>query len=186
MAKGAPIMPEDNEKFMAHAGLIQWTQAAFEQAVTVTAASDRLRLREEMMDLSRRLNATNAFHTQCHFFVISANKVFEYRKWSQSFGLFASVDFSEIDQFAPADVKDLRNKREHIVEYFQGKGNRQETWVHKTPLHVSDASSVVGTLIGGRLDWVKFGAAAERLLPKLLAEPIPFPEPRRPRPVPPR
>jgi hypothetical protein len=30
-------------------------------------------------------------------------------------------------------------------------------------------------MIGGRLDWIKFGAAAERLLPKLLAEPIPYP-----------
>jgi MOSC domain-containing protein YiiM len=42
----------------------------------------------------------------------------------------------------------------------------------------ADASAVDGTMIGGRLDWIKFCAAAERLLSKLLAEPIPYPPPQ--------
>jgi hypothetical protein len=45
----------------------------------------------------------------------------------------------------------------------------------ETPEYKADASSVVGTMIGGRLDWIEFGTAAERLLPQLLAEPIPYP-----------
>ena len=32
-------------------------------------------------------------------------------------------------------------------------------------------------MIGGRLDWIAFGACAERLLPQLLAQPIPYSTP---------
>jgi hypothetical protein len=65
--------------------------------------------------------------------------------------------------------------REHLVEYFRGQGHSAERWLVETPEFKADASSVVGAMIGGRLDWIKFAAAAERLLPKLLAEPIPYP-----------
>jgi hypothetical protein len=93
-----------------------------------------------------------------------------------SFELCASVDFGEIDQFSKQDIRDLRNMREHVVDYFKGEGNSPARWFFETPHYKADASSVIGTMIGGRLDWVKFGSAAERLLPKLLAEPIPFPK----------
>jgi hypothetical protein len=60
----------------------------------------------------------------------------------------------------------------------------RRTWrLFETPEVRSDASGTIGTLIGGRLDWVAFGEAAKRLLPKLLAEPIPYPSPANmPRP----
>lgn len=64
--------------------------------------------------------------------------------------------------------------REHVVDYFQGHGLAAQRWFAETPDFKADASSVIGTMIGGRLDWIKFAAAAERLLPKLLAEPIPY------------
>ena len=64
--------------------------------------------------------------------------------------------------------------REHLVEYFQGHGHSTERWFVETPQFIADASSVVGTMIGGRLDWIQFAAAAGRLLPKLLTEPIPY------------
>jgi hypothetical protein len=64
--------------------------------------------------------------------------------------------------------------REHVVDYFRGAGNAKGRWVAETPDYKADASSVVGTMIGGRLDWIAFGTAAERLLPQLLAEPIPY------------
>jgi hypothetical protein len=86
-----------------------------------------------------------------------------------------TVDFSEIDAFSGQDIiRDLRNMREHVVDYFQGHGRASQRWFAETPHFRADASSVVGTMIGGRLDWIKFAAAAERLLPKLLAEPIPY------------
>jgi hypothetical protein len=90
------------------------------------------------------------------------------------FGLCATVDFSEIDGFSEQDITDLRNMREHMVEYFQGHGLASKRWFVETPNFKADASSVIGTMIGGRLDWITFAAAAERLLPKLLVEPIPY------------
>jgi hypothetical protein len=83
------------------------------------------------------------------------------------------VDFREIDRFSVQDIKDVRDMREHVLDYFQGGGKFPERW--RTPDGTADASSLNGTLIGGRLDWAAFGEAAKRLLPMLLAEPIPFP-----------
>jgi hypothetical protein len=51
----------------------------------------------------------------------------------------------------------------------------KDRWMIDTPEFSADASSVVGNMIGGRLDWVKFSDAAKRLLPALLKEPIPYP-----------
>ncbi len=66
--------------------------------------------------------------------------------------------------------------RSHVTDYFGGKGKDRDRWIFGTPDGgKADASSVVGTLIGGRLDWVALGAAAHGLLPKLLREPIPYP-----------
>jgi hypothetical protein len=175
MAKKQPIMSTDQERFMAFEGLTQWTQAAVTQSARVSAARDQ-QTREVMLNSVMRRHAVLAFHSECHFFVIAAQKVIEYRDWTLSFGLCASVDFGEIDQFSTKDIKDLRDMREHVVGYFKGEGHRPTRWVSETPDYKADASSVVGTMIGGRLDWVKFGDAAERLLPRLLAEPIPFPK----------
>jgi hypothetical protein len=130
---------------------------------------------EIMRNSVTRREAVLASHTEDHFFAIAAYKLIEYRDWVLTFGLCASVDFSEIDQFSKQAIRDLRNMREHVVEYFQGAGRASDRWVVETPEYKADASSVVGTMIGGRLDWVKFAAAAERLLPILLEQPIPSP-----------
>lgn len=65
--------------------------------------------------------------------------------------------------------------REHVVEYFQGKGHYKDRWVFDHPEYAADASSCVGTMIGGRLDYSKFAVEAVRLLPELLRQPIPYP-----------
>lgn len=65
--------------------------------------------------------------------------------------------------------------REHVVDYFRGLGWEPDRWISKTADYQADASARVGNMIGGWLDWLAFGAAAERLLPQLLAEPIPWP-----------
>jgi hypothetical protein len=175
MAK-KPIMSTDQERYMAFEGLIQWTQAAVTQSARVSAARDQQMSREVRLNSMMRRQAILAFHSECHFFVIAAYKVVEYRAWVLSFGLCASIDFGEIDQFSTKDIKDLRDMREHVVEYFKGEGHRPRQWISETADSKGDASSVIGTMIGGRLDWVKFGDAAERLIPRLLAEPIPFPK----------
>jgi hypothetical protein len=167
-----PIMTHEQEQSMAFEGLLQWTQAVITQSQRVSEAKER-RFASGGNSAARQ-QAIRNFHSQCHFFVIAAYKLIEYRKWVSTFGLCANVDFSEIDAFSEQDIKDLRNMHEHVVEYFQGYGLASERWFAETPRFKADASSVVGTMIGGRLDWIKFSAAADQLLPKLLAEPIPY------------
>jgi hypothetical protein len=94
----------------------------------------------------------------------------EHREWVQSLGLCVSVDFSMLDQFDAKHVKDLRDMREHEVEYFKGTGRKKNRW----RVNRADASSRGETIIGGRLDWMLFSQACQRLLP-LLSEPIPYP-----------
>jgi hypothetical protein len=175
-----PIMTPDEERFMAFEGLVQWTDAVVTQSARVSEADARLSSSCALRPSTpqRRLEATkqrhqaiHAFHTECHFFAIAAYKLLEYRDWVRTFGLCASVDFGEVAQFSERDIRDLRDMREHVVGYFSGIGWFPEQWAAGD----SDPSSRNGTVIGGRLDWVAFGAAAERLLPQLLAEPIPYP-----------
>jgi hypothetical protein len=184
-----PIITPDAERFMAFEGLVQWTQAVVTQSARVSEADARLSSSCALSPSTpqRRLEATkqrhqavHAFHTECHFFAIAAHKLLEYRDWVRTFGLCASVDFGAVDHFSEQDIRDLRNMREHVVDYFTGGGNAQARWIVETPEYRADASTRNATRIGGRLDWVAFGAAAERLLPQLLAEPIPWPSPPAP------
>jgi hypothetical protein len=176
-----PIMTIDEECFMAHEGLIDWTRAVIRQARRLDALRD--------MQVTGDFNPENssAFHVECHYFSIAANKVIEYLGWIRSLNienqriLFKVVDFSEIDRFSKQDICDLRNMREHVVDYFRGEGRVKERWLYsKTPEYIADASSVINKLIGGRLDWGDFSSAAERLLPALLADPTPYPSPSIP------
>jgi hypothetical protein len=141
-----PIMSPDQERFTAFEGVLQW-------AYPVLLQSDRLSaLRPEekpIADLTARHKYLFAVHTECHFCTIATNKLMEYREWAQSFGLFSSIDFSWIDQFFARDIADLRNMREHVVEYFQGSGRAANRWIYETPEYRTDASSLVGSMIGG-------------------------------------
>jgi hypothetical protein len=170
-----PIMTPERERFMAFEGLTQWAHAVVMQSARVSAAQGRQSSFGMTNTPAQRRQAIHAFHSECHLFVIAAYKLLEFKDWVLTFGLCASVDFAEIDGFPPQDIRDLRNMREHVVEYFRGDGNARDRWMVETPEYRADASSVIGTLIGGRLDWIAFGTAAERLLPQLLTEPIPYP-----------
>jgi hypothetical protein len=178
-----PIMSPEAEVFMSFEGLLQWTQAVVRQSERLAALDVQSRARWEnrlapSLDTQQAVQAalhedTLARHTDCHFFAIAAFKLIEHRRWVESLGNSGNVDFGEIDQFSAQDIKDLRDMREHVLDYFQGEGRVPDRW--QAPDGTADASSLNGTMIGGRLDWAAFGAAAKRLLPKLLAEPPPFP-----------
>jgi hypothetical protein len=179
-----PIMTLEQERFMAFEGLLQWTQAVARQFERLTNLDVQSRARLQSLpgnfsleDRKARAVATHgdilARHTECHFFAIAAFKLMEHRHWVANFGVCANVDFSEIDGFSAQDIQDVRDMREHQKDYFQGSGRFPARW--RTPDGTADASSLNGTKIGGRLDWVEFGAAANRLLAMLLTEPIPYP-----------
>jgi hypothetical protein len=85
-----PIMPPDQERFMAFEGLVQWTEAVVTQSARVSQARDRLQsptlgLRDtpqQRLEATKQLHkAIHAFHTECHFFAIAAHKLLEYRDW---------------------------------------------------------------------------------------------------------
>jgi hypothetical protein len=165
----------ESERYMIFEGLVQWTQEVAVVSDRTTAAQSALRGPELIRNrLARRL-AMHNFHSQCHYFVVAADMFRAFQLRAIQLGLFAAVDFTEIDSFPWDDHKDVRNMRSHVTEYFGGKGRDRKRWIFKTLGGSADASSVVDTLIGGRLDWVALGAAARRLLPKLLREPIPYP-----------
>ncbi len=170
-----PIMTLDEERFMAFEGLVQWTHTVVVLSARVSVARERqFALGISGTPAQRRL-AIHAFHSECHFFAVATHKLLEFRDWVLNVGLCVSVDFTEIDSFSAQDIRDLRNMREHVIDYFRGAGNAPSRWRIETPEYGADASSVCGTLIGGRLDWIAFGVASERLLLRLHAEPIPYP-----------
>jgi hypothetical protein len=70
--------------------------------------------------------------------------------------------------------------REHVVDYFQERGDNQARWMVATPDYKADSSAMVGNMIGGRLDYKAFSEAAARLLPQLLKEPLPISRPGTP------
>jgi hypothetical protein len=162
-------MSHDEEKFLALDGLVQWTSAAITQADRIANATISIYTPETL-----RLT-TAALRTETDLFIAAAWKVLEFRKWVSALGLCPSIDFSEIDIFDTQDTRDLRNMREHVVAYFQGRGNYQDRWLVETPEFKADASTLVGNIIGGRLDYKAFAEAARRLLPQLLKEPNPKP-----------
>jgi hypothetical protein len=104
--------------------------------------------------MTRRLQVL-AFHAECNSFAIAENKLLEFKEWTLSFGLCATVDFCEINAFSRKAIKDRRNMREHVVQYFKGDGYAKDRWLIETPEYGADASSVYGTLIGGRLDGLR-------------------------------
>lgn len=170
MTNSVPIMSKDEELFMAFCGLVQWTRGVVHQADRIAATE------KSLFDAPRNHVALmDALRCEHHYFVIAAYKLIEHRHWVTTLGLCQNIEFSEIDAFPRRDIKDLRNMREHVVGYFQGNGHDKARWFVETPEYKADASSCVGTFIGGRLDYLQFAGAAERLLNVLQQLPIPYP-----------
>ena len=175
--------PAETERFMIFEGVIQWTQAVALQSDRV-AAAQAAQFRPGDRPGAHRLPGMN-FRSECDYFSVAVDMLFQFKRRADDLGLFASIDFSEIDIVPWRDRVDVRNKRMHVTEYFKPGGETGKGWFGGTPDFKADASSTIGTLIGGRLDWAALGAAAKRLLPKLLAQPIPWPSiPGTPQPEP--
>lgn len=166
-----PIMTPGQERFMAFEGVLQWAQAVVRQAERLLPLCQFDRTLD---DQEKRHRAILERHTECHYFAIAAYQFVKYRDWARSFGLFSNIDFTEIDRLATY-LQDVRDMREHVIDYFSGTGKFPDRWRHETPEFEADASSLNGTMIGGRLDWKAFAAAVQGIEPQLWAEPIPYP-----------
>jgi hypothetical protein len=158
--------PAETERFMIFESVIQWTQAVAVQSDRV-AAAQTAQFQPGRRQPENRLAGMN-FRSECDYFAVAVDMLFKFRKRAKRKKLFASIDFSEIDGLtAEQDRIDIRNMRMHVTDCLQGRGKDQDRWFVETPDFKADASSTVGALIGGRLDWAALGAAAKRLLPKL-------------------
>ena len=184
MAKGDQI-DESQQKFLAFMGLIQWTHSTIIQGHLIKEAERELQKDFENWQQSQqqRLLAMLRINALDHQFASAAHQLLDHKEWAQQHALFGNVDFSEIDRFPRDDIRDLRNMREHQVEYFLGNGRAKDRWVTEggdgdSVQWRADASSRINNLIGGKLDYVDFSNAAARLLDQLINEPIPQPKAR--------
>lgn len=154
---------------MAAQGLMQWLAAAVLQGQRLGAIyKDEMSRLAELSPPERSLLVLRS-HTEGNFLANAAKQVIEYRKWTAALGLFESIDFSALDKFDRKSITDLRNMREHVIDYLQERGSAQDRWFVETPEYRSDASSVVGPLLGGRLDYQAFTATCEVVLQDVMA-----------------
>src|SRR6185312_16125843 len=161
-----PAPATDENKFLAYCGVLQWAQGVVEQAALL-ADADR---RQKANDYG--LPFVLSFHAACDHYVSAAEKFLCYRDWAVELGMFATVDFACLDRFPRQAIRDLRNMREHAVDYYRSE-TRTQRWFMETPEFRADALSRHDNMIGSRLDFVAFTLAVESLLPSLRAEPYP-------------
>ena len=175
--------PAESERYMIFEGVIQWTQAVALQSDRV-AAAQAAQFRPGNRPGAHRLPGMN-FRSECDYFSVAVDMLFQFKRRATDLGLFASVDFSEIDIVPWQDRVDVRNKRMHVTDYLKPAERPERDGSSRPPTSRRTQAPRVDTLIGGRLDWAALGAAAKRLMPKLLAQPIPYPSiPGMPKPEP--
>jgi hypothetical protein len=180
MAIGEQI-DESTQKYLAYVGLIQWTHSIIIQRHLILEAESEVERNfgDPQKSQQQRLLAQLRTHTLDHQFAAAAHQLLDHKEWAQQLALFETVDFSEINRFPRDTIRDLRNMREHQVEYFLGKGRAKDRWITESAggdniQWQADASSRVNNLIGGRLDYVEFTNAASRLLDQLINVPAPY------------
>jgi hypothetical protein len=166
------------QKFIAFEGICAWAEGVIKQAKRLYYAEAAImqplleekgpaggwRSHQEVVQ-QVRVNKHDYF-CQRHYFILAANKLNEYRKWCKKLGLVPNSVFAELDHYKTV-VNELRDMNEHIIEYFQGKGRKQDCWLRSDEFGTADASTTMGRRLGGRLDWIEFQAVAARLLEKL-------------------
>ena len=82
---------------------------------------------------SHRLPGMN-FRSECDYFTVAVDMLFQFKRRADDLGLFASIDFSEIDIVPRQDRVDVRNKRLHVTEYFKPGGELGKGWFIETPI----------------------------------------------------
>lgn len=109
-----------------------------------------------------------------HFFIIAANKAIEWINESSKSNL---IDGRELTDFIARTncVNEVRNMREHILDYYKGTGRRQKNFQSFFEVNgndtagISDATATVvtdkGYLLGGRVNIQEIIAVANDIYP---------------------
>ena len=108
-----------------------------------------------------------------YFFIISVNKALEWLKESKKYVKGMKEIADKFENEIPY-IKEVRNMREHEIEYFKGKGRKQKNFVRSVDgsrAIVSDATSTIVNedeyLIGGRLNVQKAISVAKEIYPEV-------------------
>ena len=123
--------PAELERYMIFEGVIQWTQAVALQSDRV-AAAQTAQFRPGDRPGAHRLPGMN-FRSECDYFSVAVDMLFQFKRRATDLGLFASVDFSEIDIVPWQDRVDVRNKRMHVTDYLKPGGEAGKGWFVETP-----------------------------------------------------
>jgi hypothetical protein len=100
--------PAEMERYMIFEGVIQWTQAVALQSDRIAAAQAAW-FQPSARPGASRLPGMN-FRSECDYFAVAVDMLFQFKKRAAEKDLFASVDFSEIDGLtAQQDRVDIRN-----------------------------------------------------------------------------
>jgi hypothetical protein len=148
-------MSEEDQRYMSFEGLRTWCVTALKQIERMNIA-----IRERKDDCP-------SFNCEKHLFLISAWKVVEHVDWVKKLNF---VDASTLTDFGPMrePLKVMRDKNEHVIEYFKSEGRYPDDWWYTSPDGgLCDASATVGTLIGGRADWAVIKTDIEKMLAAL-------------------
>lgn len=152
------VMDEESQRFMALEGLHTWGRGV---AVQVDRLKNiRKRMSTQTEDL---LNLSRSFNRERHFFLIAASMLVDHIKWARQLAFLDEEKLSALS-VVENDIKSLRHKNEHVVEYFSGHGKHMSEWTYETEYGVSDASSTVGSKLGNKLDWDVVEAAVQTMV----------------------
>jgi hypothetical protein len=132
-------MTDDEQRFMVFEGLVQWTTGVISQAEQIALATSAL----NAANINIRLPAAK-LRTQHHYFSLAAFKLLEHRNRAIELGLCSNTNFQMLDSFSFCDIRDLRNMREHVLDYFKGEGRDKERRKIETPEYHADASAAAG------------------------------------------
>ena len=152
-------MPIEDQKFMCLFGLRSWAEGVVVQVERINEAIAHF---PEASFPGSKFR----FDRERHVFLISASQLMRHIKWSKRIGYPDADVFSEIERHAQL-VKDMRDFNEHVIEYFEGDGRRQDDWKRLLEKYNADPSSTQGTMIGGVLDWNVVAVDARTLLTRL-------------------
>lgn len=172
-----PIMSPESEQFMAFSGVQQ-------SALAVVDRRDELRrLTAEMIavdpqaprrgEVSSWIIPSWRRQSVATDFCVALVLLHDFVEWAVRLGYFKGVLSPEFHALDWSKIKDVRDMRVHVNAYFEGYGWRPDRWVEQSPDASGDASGMIGTLIGNRVDYEEVGGIVEQMLETMLTEPHP-------------
>ncbi|WBL16459.1 hypothetical protein [Sutcliffiella sp. NC1] len=162
-------------KFLSLYETKKWVKAVIESSNEILDLNHKQQqlldeyFRLQRFDLKQRMDEIRELEgIQQYYFIIALNK---FRDWLEE-AVEHYKDLKKIKSLIDHEIpyiRDVRNMREHEIEYFKKKGRKQEKFFHENDSSISDATSVIVTdgnyLVGGRISVQKALKLFDELYP---------------------